>query len=142
MSSGDFPRRITSTTRVKSLVPLGEKRGRTKSNPCAATTELKPECDWKGLCFYGFTWKVRCNKGLFSSRIPSSGIFGASCDLPNVISVSQKSIHNSRYGECVCFLKFTLHFTTNVCYFLVIFRTVCSFLTSLVQCMTIKIYYT
>lgn len=59
------------------LSPQGEKscsaweeKGRTESNPCAATTELKPECDRKGLCFYGFTWKVRCDKGLFSSQIP------------------------------------------------------------------------
>lgn len=52
---------------VKSLVPLGKKRVGPNPIPCAATTELKPECDRKGLCFYGFTWNVWCNKGLFSS---------------------------------------------------------------------------
>lgn len=40
---------------VKSLVPLGEEKGRIKSNPCAATTELKPKCDQKSLYFYGFS---------------------------------------------------------------------------------------
>lgn len=68
MACRDFPWRITSTVGWKVLFRLGRK-GSDRIQSLWATTVLKPECDRKGLCFYGFTWKVQCNKGLYSSQI-------------------------------------------------------------------------